>query len=168
MSPQIKKNKKLILIAEDDTSIRAILSSDLEEIYDLKLTDSASQLWEWVSSGLGNLIILDVVMPDANGLELIPKIKEIRPELKIIVISAQNTLLTAMQAIEKGAYEYLAKPFSLLELNKIIKNALMDSEKNKNETNNKNTNSHLDLPIIGRSPLMQKTYKTINWMSKST
>ena len=161
MSPEIKKNKKLILIAEDDTSIRAILSSDLEEIYDLKLTDSASQLWEWVSSGLGNLIILDVVMPDANGLELIPKIKEIRPELKIIVISAQNTLLTAMQAIEKGAYEYLAKPFSLLELNKIIKNALMDSEKNKNETNNKNTNSHLDLPIIGRSPLMQKTYKTI-------
>ena len=70
---------------------------------------------------LGDLIILDVMMPDENGLDLIPKIKEIRPDIKIIVISAQNTILTAMQAVEKGAYEYLAKPFDLSELNKIIK-----------------------------------------------
>ena len=132
MSIVNQKNKKLILIAEDDVSIRTILSSDLEEKFDLKLTDTASQLWEWVSSGIGDLIILDVVMPDANGLELIPKIKEIRPEIKIIIISAQNTLLTAMQAIEKGAYEYLSKPFSLSEINKIINRAFSESTKNKN------------------------------------
>ena len=87
MSIVNQKNKKLILIAEDDMSIRTVLSSDLEQKFNLKLTDSASQLWEWVSNGVGDLIILDVVMPDANGIELIPKIKEIRPEIKIIVIS---------------------------------------------------------------------------------
>ena len=132
MNTVTKKNKKLKLIAEDDISIRTILSSDLEEKFDLKLTSSASQLWKWVSNGIGDLIILDVVMPDANGLELIPKIKEIRPEIKIIIISAQNTLLTAMQAIEKGAYEYLSKPFSLSEINKIINRAFSESTKNKN------------------------------------
>ena len=161
MNTVTKKNKKLILIAEDDISIRTILSSDLEEKFDLKLTSSASQLWKWVSNGIGDLIILDVVMPDANGLELIPKIKEIRPEIKIIIISAQNTLLTAMQAIEKGAYEYLSKPFSLSEINKIINRAFSESTKNKNEVIDKEAKNELDLPIIGRSSLMQQTYKTI-------
>ena len=131
MSIVNQKNKKLILIAEDDMSIRTVLSSDLEQKFNLKLTDSASQLWEWVSNGVGDLIILDVVMPDANGIELIPKIKEIRPEIKIIVISAQNTLLTAMQAIEKGAYEYLSKPFSLNEINKVINRAFSEKKINK-------------------------------------
>ena len=120
--------KKLILIAEDDVSIRTVLSTELESKYDLKLTDNCAQLWNWVSDGLGDLIILDVMMPDENGLELIPKIKEIRPDLKIIVISAQNTILTAMQAVEKGAYEYLAKPFDLIELNKVIDIAFSDDK----------------------------------------
>ena len=85
-----------------------------------------------MSDGLGDLIILDVIMPDENGLDLIPKIKEIRPDIKIIIISAQNTILTAMQAIEKGAYEYLAKPFDIIELNKIIETAFTDNDKSLN------------------------------------
>ena len=161
MSIVNQKNKKLILIAEDDISIRTVLSSDLEQKFNLKLTDSASQLWEWVSNGVGDLIILDVVMPDANGIELIPKIKEIRPEIKIIIISAQNTLLTAMQAIEKGAYEYLSKPFSLNEMNKVINRAFSEKKINKKKINDKDIKNEIDLPIIGRSALMQQTYKTI-------
>ena len=101
----------------------------MENKYDLKLTDNCAQLWNWISDGLGDLIILDVVMPDENGLDLIPKIKEIRPDVKIIIISAQNTILTAMQAVEKGAYEYLAKLFDLTELNKVIDTAFSDNNK---------------------------------------
>ena len=154
--------KKLILIAEDDVSIRTVISTELENKYDLKLTDNCSQLWNWISDGLGDLIILDVMMPDENGLDLIPKIKEIRPDVKIIVISAQNTILTAMQAVEKGAYEYLAKPFDLNELNKVIDTAFSD----KNESSNTYTkeeikNENNDIPIIGSSPLMQKVFKSI-------
>ena len=127
--------KKLILIAEDDVSIRTVLSTELENKYELKLTDNCAQLWNWVSGGLGDLIILDVVMPDENGLDLIPKIKEIRSDIKIIIISAQNTILTAMQAVEKGAYEYLAKPFDINELNKVIDVAFTDNDKSLNTYN---------------------------------
>ncbi len=154
--------KNLILIAEDDASIRTVLSTELENKYDLKLTDNCAQLWNWISDGLGDLIILDVVMPDENGLDLIPKIKEIRPDVKIIIISAQNTILTAMQAVEKGAYEYLAKPFDLTELNKVIDTAFSDNNKSldtykKEEIKSKNN----DIPIIGSSPLMQKVFKSV-------
>ena len=152
--------KKLLLIAEDDVSIRTILSTELESKYDLKLTDNCSQLWSWVSDGIGDLIILDVVMPDENGLDLIPKIKEIRPDIKIIVVSAQNTILTAMQAVEKGAYEYLAKPFDLTELNKIINTALTD-ESNTGNSYSLKSNENKEIPIIGSSPLMQKVFKSV-------
>ena len=154
--------KNLILIAEDDVSIRTVLSTELENKYDLKLTDNCAQLWNWVSDGLGDLIILDVVMPDENGLDLVPKIKEIRPDVKIIIISAQNTILTAMRAVEKGAYEYLAKPFDLTELNKVIDTAFSDNNKSldtykKEEIKSENN----DIPIIGSSPLMQKVFKSV-------
>ena len=154
--------KKLILIAEDDVSVRTILSTELENKYDLKLTDNCSQLWNWISDGLGDLIILDVMMPDENGIELIPKIKEIRPDIKIIVISAQNTILTAMQAIEKGAYEYLSKPFDLIELNKILDTAFLDSgNSTRDYSHEKNKDEKNDIPIIGTSPLMQKVFKSV-------
>jgi two-component system nitrogen regulation response regulator GlnG len=59
------------------------------------------------------LVITDVVMPDENGLDLIPRIKKLRPSLRVIVMSAQSTLLTAVKATERGAFEYLPKPFDL-------------------------------------------------------
>ena len=155
--------KKLILIAEDDVSIKTVLSTELENKYELKLTDNCAQLWNWVSDGLGDLIILDVVMPDENGLDLIPKIKEIRKDIKIIVISAQNTILTAMQAIEKGAYEYLAKPFDINELNKVIDIAFSDNaiSSNANIKIKEKKIENDNIPIIGSSPLMQKVFKSV-------
>ncbi len=156
--------KKLILVAEDDVSIRTVLSTELENKYEVKLTDNCAQLWSWVADGLGDLIILDVMMPDENGLDLIPKIKEIRSDVKIIVISAQNTILTAMQAIEKGAYEYLAKPFDINELNKVIETAFLDNEKNSYKDNKiikEKKNDNENIPIIGSSPLMQKVFKSV-------
>ena len=102
------------------------------------------------------------MMPDENGIELIPKIKEIRPDIKIIVISAQNTILTAMQAIEKGAYEYLSKPFDLIELNKILDTAFLDSDNSTRDySHEKNKDEKNDIPIIGTSPLMQKVFKSV-------
>ena len=102
------------------------------------------------------------MMPDENGIELIPKIKEIRPDIKIIVISAQNTILTAMQAIEKGAYEYLSKPFDLIELNKILDTAFLDSDNSTRDYSyEKNKDEKNDIPIIGTSPLMQKVFKSV-------
>src|SRR5438045_7511262 len=106
-----------ILVADDDRAIRTVLNQALARLgYDVRTTGNAATLWRWVADGEGDLVITDVVMPDENGLDLIPRIKRIRPELRIIVMSAQNTLMTAVKATDVGAFEYVPTPCELLEL----------------------------------------------------
>src|SRR3954467_1242734 len=114
-----------ILVADDDRAIRTVLNQALGRLgHDVRTTGNASTLWRWVEDGEGDLVITDVVMPDENGLDLIPRIKKLRPELRIIVMSAQNTLLTAVKATERGAFEYLPKPFDLKELVNVVERGL--------------------------------------------
>ncbi len=118
-------NASTILVADDDRAIRTVLNQALARLgYDVRTTGNAATLWRWVADGEGDLVITDVVMPDENGLDLIPRIKRIRPELRIIVMSAQNTLMTAVKATERGAFEYLPKPFDLRELVNVVQRAL--------------------------------------------
>ena len=144
-----------ILVADDDRAIRTVLGQALGRVgHDVRATDNGSRLWQWVEQGEGDLVITDVVMPDANGLDLIPRIKRIRPDLKIIVMSAQSTLLTAGKAAERGAFEYLPKPFDLNELLGIVERALSEPEHARNEADER-------LPLIGRSPAMQDIYRAM-------
>ncbi|HKO09849.1 MAG TPA: response regulator, partial [Alphaproteobacteria bacterium] len=93
-----------ILVADDDRAIRTVLNQALGRAgYSVRTTGNAATLWRWVSDGEGDLVITDVLMPDENGLDLIPRIKKIRPDLRIIVMSAQNNLMTAVRATERGA-----------------------------------------------------------------
>src|SRR6185503_6638658 len=101
-----------ILVCDDDSAIRTVLNQALRRAgYDVRTTGTAAGLWRWISAGEGSLVITDVVLPDESGFDLIPRIKRIRPDLPIVVMSAQNTLLTAITAAERGAFEYLPKPF---------------------------------------------------------
>jgi len=150
-----------ILIADDDSAIRTVLNQALGRAgYEVRVTDNAATLWRWVSDGDGDLVITDVVMPDENGLDLIPRIRKIRPELRIVVMSAQNTVLTAIQATERGAFEYLPKPFDLNELVRVVKRAL---EAQSVPENNVSGTSEIEerLPLIGRSPAMQEIYRSL-------
>src|SRR3979411_2878578 len=114
-----------ILVADDARAIRTVLNQALARLgYDVRTTGNAATLWRWVADGEGDLVITDALMPDENGLALIPRIKRIRPELRIIVMSAQNTLMTAVKATERGAFEYLPKPFDLNELVRVVQRAL--------------------------------------------
>ena len=114
-----------VLIADDDTAIRTVLNQALARAgYAPRATGNAATLWRWVSQGEGDVVLTDVVMPDENAFDLIPRIKKIRPDLPIIVMSAQNTLMTALTAAEKGAYEYLPKPFDLNEMVAVVGRAL--------------------------------------------
>src|SRR3569832_1611630 len=114
-----------ILVCDDDSAIRTVLNQALGRAgYDVRTTGTAAGLWRWISAGEGNLVITDVVLPDESGFDLIPRIKRIRPELPILVMSAQNTLLTAITAAERGAFEYLPKPFDLKELTNVVARAL--------------------------------------------
>jgi len=149
-----------VLVADDDHGIRTVLTQALGRAgYDVRTTGNASTLWRWVADGDGDLVITDVVMPDENGLDLIPRIKKLRPDLQVIVMSAQNTLLTAVKAAERGAFEYLPKPFDLGELVAVVNRAL--SLKPSEQVPANDGAAAERLPIVGRSPAMQDIYRTV-------
>lgn len=149
-----------ILIADDDNGIRTVLNQALGRAgYAVRTTGNAATLWNWIEAGDGDLVITDVVMPDENGLDLLPRIRKMRPDLRVIVMSAQNTLLTAVKAAERGAFEYLPKPFDLGELVSVVKRALESTP-----DSNKADKVELEdgrLPLIGRSPAMQDVYRSV-------
>ena len=148
-----------ILLADDDGAIRTVVSQALGRAgFEVKAASNAATLWRWVSDGDGDLVITDVVMPDENGLDLIPRIRSIRPELRIIVMSAQNTLLTAVKATECGAFEYLPKPFDIDKLVSVVKRGLETPHANGDFRPEEAEES---LPLIGRSPVMQDIYRTL-------
>src|SRR5215467_15187851 len=144
-----------VLVADDDRSIRTVLTQALGRSgYQVRSTGNAATLWRWVEDGEGDLVITDVVMPDENGLDLIPRIRKVRPDLRIIVMSAQNTLLTAVKANERGAFEYLPKPFDLRELVNVVERALTAPREASAPQSEDDTDEQL--PLIGRSPAMQE------------
>ena len=148
-----------ILVADDDAAIRTVISQALTRAgYDVRVTGTAGTLWRWVQAGEGDLVITDVVMPDENAFELLPRIKKVRPDLPIIVMSAQNTFMTAIKASEGGAYDYLPKPFDLKELIAIVGRAL--SEPRTRVARDK-VEEMEGMPLVGRSPAMQEIYRTL-------
>ncbi len=149
-----------VLIADDDTAIRTVLNQALARAgYAPRATGNAATLWRWVSQGEGDVVLTDVVMPDENAFDLIPRIKKMRPDLPIIVMSAQNTLMTALTAAEKGAYEYLPKPFDLSEVVAVVGRALTQPGRRPQRSAQEIESE--ELPLIGRSPAMQEIYRVL-------
>jgi two-component system nitrogen regulation response regulator GlnG len=103
-----------VLIADDDSAIRTVLTQALTRAgFTVRATGMASALWRWVSEGEGDVVVTDVVLPDENAFDVLPRIRKMRPMLPVIVMSAQNTIMTAIRSAELGAYDYLPKPFDL-------------------------------------------------------
>jgi two-component system, NtrC family, nitrogen regulation response regulator GlnG len=148
-----------ILVADDDAAIRTVVAQALSRAgYEVRTTGTAATLWRWVQSGEGDLVVTDVVMPDENAFELLPRIKKLRPELPIIVMSAQNTFMTAVKASERGAYEYLPKPFDLKELVGIVGRAMAEPGKVRDADA---AEEFEHMPLVGRSPAMQEIYRSL-------
>ena len=144
-----------ILICDDDAAIRTVLNQALGRAgYEVRTTGTAAGLWRWVAAGDGSLVITDVVLPDESGFDLIPRIKKIRPDLPIVVMSAQNTILTAITATERGAFDYLPKPFDLKELTSVVHRALAQPQVKREAVDTAGVDDRL--PLIGRSPAMQE------------
>lgn len=150
-----------VLVADDDRTIRTVLTQALTRAgCKVHATSSLTTLMRWVAEGKGDVVISDVMMPDGNGLEMLPKIHQDRPGLPVIVISAQNTIMTAIQANEAEAYDYLPKPFDLPDLMKRTARAL-DSRKTRAPS--KPVSDDLErpdeLPLVGRTASMQALYR---------
>ncbi|MGA2485505.1 MAG: nitrogen regulation protein NR(I) [Roseiarcus sp.] len=149
-----------ILVADDDAAIRTVLNQALSRAgYEVRSTGTVAGLWRWVAAGEGDLVITDVVMPDDNAFELLPRIKRMRPDLPIIVMSAQNTFMTAIKASERGAYEYLPKPFDLKELVSIVGRALAQPKRAREV--GVETAPAESMPLVGRSPAMQDIFRSL-------
>ena len=154
-------SESVILVADDDHAIRTVVTQALGRSgYHVRSTGNAATLWRWVNEGEGDLVITDVIMPDGNGLDLIPQIRKRRPDIRVIAMSAQNTLLTAVQAAERGAFEYLPKPFDLNELVNVVKRALTESASSPSAVPDADDVQE-NLPLIGRSPAMQEIYRVL-------
>src|SRR6202041_2484 len=150
-----------ILVADDDTAIRTVLNQALSRAgYKVRLTGNAATLWRWVSQGEGDLVITDVVMPDENAFDLLPRIKKMRPNLPVIVMSAQNTFMTAIRASERGAYEYLPKPFDLKELVSIVGRALAEPKRRRGAAGG-GGHPPESLPLLGGAPAMQDIFRSL-------
>jgi two-component system nitrogen regulation response regulator GlnG len=149
-----------ILVADDDAAIRTVLNQALSRAgYEVRSTGNAATLWRWVSQGDGDLIISDVVLPDENAFDLLLRIKKARPDLPVVIMSAQNTFMTAIRASERGAYEYLPKPFDLKELIAIVGRAL--SEPKERTRQPVKADDFESIPLVGRSPAMQEIYRVL-------
>ena len=152
-------NVKTVLLADDDSAIRTVLTQALNRAgYTVRSTSTANALWRWVAEGQGDIVVTDVILPDENIFDVLPRIKKTRPKLPVIVMSAQNTIMTAIRATELGAYDYLPKPFDLNVLIQTVARAADQTVKT-NET--RLAEKTENLPIIGRSAAMQEIYRMI-------
>ena len=150
-----------ILLADDDRTIRTVLAQALTRAgCRVRATGTASTLWRWVEEGEGDVVVTDVMMPDGDALDLLPAIKRRRPDLPVIVMSAQNTVMTAIRAAEVGAYEYLPKPFDLKEVLSQVSKALNQKSRRAPQPEEEHHRED-NLPLIGRSPAMQEVYRIL-------
>ncbi len=151
-----------VLVADDDRTIRTVLTQALTRAgCKVHATSSMVTLMRWVDEGKGDLVISDVIMPDGNGLDALPKIGAQRPGLPVIIISAQNTIMTAIQATEADAWDYLPKPFDLPDLMKRAARALEVKRRAPVAAAPVVRESSGDLPLVGRTPAMQALYRLV-------
>ena len=150
-----------VLVADDDRTIRTVLTQALTRAgCKVHATSSLMTLMRWVEEGKGDLVISDVIMPDGNGLDALPRIARMRPGLPVIVISAQNTIMTAIQAAEAEAFDYLPKPFDLPDLMKRSARALQE-KRHLPKAPQPLRETGEDLPLVGRTPAMQALYRLV-------
>ena len=151
-----------VLVADDDRTIRTVLTQALTRAgCKVHATSSLMTLMRWVEEGKGDLVISDVIMPDGNGLEALPRISRLRPGLPVIVISAQNNIMTAIQAVEAAAFDYLPKPFDLPDLMKRSARALDQKRRSASAVVVVPRERGDDLPLVGRTAAMQALYRLV-------
>lgn len=146
-----------VIVADDDRTIRTVLAQALTRSgARVRATGSIATLRSWVEAGEGDVVVTDVIMPDGNALDLIPHLHRLRPGLPVLVMSAQNTAMTAIRANEVRAFEYLPKPFDLRAMLRHVARAL-EGPRPVAPTPPRAP----DLPLVGGAPVMQALYRRL-------
>ena len=153
-----------ILVADDDRTVRTVISHALsKQGYQVGATTSVAGLWDMATTGRGDVLITDVNFPDGDALDLLPRLQAKRPDLTIIVMSAQANLLTAIKAQQRGVFDYLPKPFELRQLLDVMSRAVSDEKKELVPDGPAAAlPKHIPAPLMGKSPAMQATFKLLS------
>ena len=148
-----------ILLADDDDSVRLVLSKALSRAgHSVKATDNAETLVRWAAAGQGDIIVTDVMMSGREVFERLPEITQARPQMPVIIISANNTVNTALKSGSHKVFEYIPKPFDLDEVTNAVARAGQSVSPKKARKN-----TQLDtLAMIGRSAAMQPVYRAVS------
>jgi len=148
-----------ILLADDDDSVRLVLSKALTRAgHTVKATDNAETLIKWAKAGQGDIVVTDVLMGGVEVFERLPELAQDRPTMPVIVISANNTVNTALKAGEHKVFEYVPKPFDLEDVTQAVSRAGLS-------VNPRRTRVSAELgklPMIGRSAAMQPVYRAVS------
>lgn len=148
-----------ILVCDDDAAIRTVVAQALRRAgHRVDTVASLAQLRAEIARGLPDVLVTDVILPDGNGLDVVTSLTADYPGLPVIVLSAQNTLTTAVRATEAGAFDYLPKPFDLAALADAVQGALARSATRPVDLGPAEEGGGL---LIGRSPAMQDVYRVI-------
>jgi two-component system nitrogen regulation response regulator GlnG len=150
-----------ILVIDDDAAVCLVIEEALKRKgYAVRTGGSIAERRRLLADFQPELLISDVMLPDGDGLEDIAIILSERPALRVIILSAQNTLNTAVRATAQGAFEYLPKPFDLNDLAHAV-DAALGQAPGKTDDNADSAEPADEMPLIGRSAAMQEVYRTI-------
>ena len=148
-----------VLLADDDDSVRLVLSKALTRAgHTVKATDNAETLLKWAKAGIGDIVLTDVMMRGREVFESLPELSEARPKMPVIIISANNTVNTALKSGRHKVFEYVPKPFDLEDVTQAVNRA----GQSVNPRRNKMSAELGKLPMIGRSPAMQPVYRAVS------
>ena len=148
-----------ILLVEDDDSIGIVITAALEaEGFAVARCETLAERDRALETGDYRVLVTDVMLPDGDGIEALPDIRERFPQMPIIVLSAQNTLDTAVRATDTGAFEYFPKPFDIDELARTVRQAAGSASGSGAEIDEQTPQG---LPLVGRSAPMQAVYRMI-------
>ena len=147
-----------ILLVEDDASIAMVITAALEaEGFAVTRCDSVAERDRLLEEQSFAALVTDVVLTDGDGIETLDRVRARVPALPVIILSAQNTLDTAVRASDTGAYEYFPKPFDIDELARAVRAAAATATATSDEAESEAEG----LPLVGRSPPMQTVYRLI-------
>lgn len=163
--------KEKILIADDDDSLRWVLKKAFEKKgYRVFAVPKGKDCIRALETREYGLALVDIMMPDMNGLDIMETAKKKGIDTEFVIMTAQNTMKNAIEAMKRGSYDYITKPFDIDEVEIIARKALKSRRLAKEVTNLRGElreRYEVGTNIIGKSPLMQKIYKTIGKISGS-
>jgi DNA-binding NtrC family response regulator len=157
------KSRRRVLIVDDEPGVRMAVSMALKDLYETVAAASGPEALEALAAGPVDVVLLDIVMPGMDGMQVLEEIRARWPQLPVVMLTATKTLKTAVEAMKLGAFDYVTKPFDVEELRVILEKATANAALVREvEALRSEVGRRYQLEnIIGRSPKMQEVFKTV-------